>query len=62
MVILCVGWYLSYKLSSRDLVNMMGERGIELAHTTIQRWVRYVPEFEKALEPVRTNRGRVMAL
>lgn len=45
---LCVGWYLSYKLSSRDLVNMMDERGVELAHTTILRWVqRYVPEFEK---------------
>lgn len=27
---------------------MMGERGIEVAHTTILRWVqRYVPEFEK---------------
>ena len=37
-----------YKLSSRDLVEMMAERGIELAHTTILRWVqRYVPEFEK---------------
>src|SRR4051794_37900589 len=37
-----------YKLSARDLVEMMGERGIELAHTTILRWVqRYVPEFEK---------------
>ena len=48
VIILCVRWYLSYKLSSRDLVNMMGERGIELAHTTILRWVeRYVPEFEK---------------
>src|SRR5438309_291836 len=47
-VILCVRWYLSYKLSSRDLVNMMGERSVELAHTTILRWVqRYVPEFEK---------------
>jgi transposase-like protein len=37
-----------HKLSSRDLVEMMGERGIELAHTTILRWVqRYAPEFEK---------------
>ncbi len=27
---------------------MMGERGIELEHSTILRWVqRYVPEFEK---------------
>src|SRR3954463_7118901 len=48
VVILCVRWYLSYKLSSRDLVNMMGERSVEVAHTTILRWVqRYVPEFEK---------------
>ena len=48
VVILCVRWYVSYKLSSRDLVNMMDERGMELAHTTILRWVqRYVPEFEK---------------
>jgi transposase-like protein len=48
VIILCVRWYLGYKLSSRDLVEMMGERGIELAHTTILRWVqRYVPEFVK---------------
>src|SRR3954447_26737988 len=33
VIILCVRWYLSYKLSSRDLVDMMGERGIELART-----------------------------
>ena len=48
VIILCVRWYLGYKLSSRDLVEMLGERGIQLAHTTILRWVqRYVPEFEK---------------
>jgi transposase-like protein len=48
VIVLCVRWYISYKLSSRDLVRMMDERGIELAHTTILRWVqRYVPEFEK---------------
>jgi transposase-like protein len=40
--------YLAFKLSSRDLVQMMAERGILLAHTTILRWVqRYVPDFEK---------------
>jgi hypothetical protein len=37
-----------FKLSSRELVQMMAERGIALAHTTILRWVqRYVPGFEK---------------
>jgi len=35
VIVLCVRWYLSYKLSSRDLVNMIDERGIVLAHTTI---------------------------
>lgn len=48
IVVLCVRWYLGYKLSYRDLVAMMGERGIDLSHTTILRWVQhYTPEFEK---------------
>ncbi|MBM3797681.1 MAG: IS6 family transposase, partial [Acidobacteria bacterium] len=48
IVVLCVRWYLSFKLSYRDLVSMMSERGINLAHTTILRWVQhYMPEFEK---------------
>ena len=48
IIVLCVRWYLPFKLSSRDLVQMMAERGISLTHTTILRWVqRYVPEFEK---------------
>ena len=48
VIILCVRWYLSYKLSFRDLVEMMDERGLRLSHTTIMRWVqRYAPEFEK---------------
>ena len=46
---LCVRWYLSFKLSYLDLVSMMSERGIGLAHTAILRWVQqhYIPEFEK---------------
>ena len=34
IIILCVRWYLRFKLSFRDLVEMMAERGIDLAHTT----------------------------
>jgi DDE domain len=45
---LCVRWYISYRLSCRDLVELMADRGIAVSHTTIMRWViRYVPEFEK---------------
>jgi transposase-like protein len=40
IIVLCVRWYLRYKLSLRDLVEMMAERGLSLAHTTIMRWVR----------------------
>ena len=48
IIILCVRWYLRFKLSFRDLVEMMAERGLSLAHTTIMRWIRrYVPEFEE---------------
>ena len=48
VIILCVRWYLRFKLSLRDLVEMMAERGLSLAHTTILRWVqRYAPEFVK---------------
>ena len=48
VIILCVRWYLRFKLSLRDLVEMMAERGLSLAHTTIMRWVQhYAPEFEK---------------
>jgi transposase-like protein len=45
---LCVRWHLTYRLSYRDLVEMMAERGVTVSHSTILRWVqRYVPEFEK---------------
>jgi transposase-like protein len=39
VVILCVRWYLRFKLRLRDLVEMMAERGLSMAHTTIMRWV-----------------------
>jgi transposase-like protein len=48
MIELCVRWYLTYRLSYRDLVEMMAERGVIISHSTILRWVqRYVPEFER---------------
>jgi transposase-like protein len=41
VIILCVRWYVRFKLSLRDLVEMMAERGLLLAHTTIMRWVQH---------------------
>ena len=48
IIVLCVRLYLRFKHSLRDLVEMMAERGLLMAHTTIMRWVHhYVPEFER---------------
>lgn len=48
IIILCVRLCLRYKLSYRDLVEMMAERGLSVAHTTILRQVqRYASEFVK---------------
>jgi hypothetical protein len=60
--LLCVRRYLRFKLSFRDLIEIMAERGIDLAHTTIMRWIqRYAPEFEKAVEPLRLPSRQVVA-
>jgi transposase-like protein len=59
VISLCVRWYLRYKLSLRDLVEMMAERGLNPAHTTILRWVRrYTPEFVKRWNRFGRTAGR----
>jgi len=46
----CVRWYCKYGISYRDLEEMMLERGVEVDHSTIYRWVQhYAPEMEKRL-------------
>ena len=52
IILLCVRWYLRYALSYRDLEELMRERGLQVDHTTIYRWVqRYAPEIEKRCRP-----------
>jgi transposase, IS6 family len=52
IILLCVRWYLRYCLSYRDLEEIMAERGFNLDHTTIYRWVQqYAPELEKRCKP-----------
>ncbi|GKS69776.1 hypothetical protein W03_17800 [Nitrosomonas sp. PY1] len=46
----CVRWYCKYEISYRELEEMMLERGFEVDHPTIYRWVRhYAPEIKKRL-------------
>ena len=57
IILLCVRWYLTYRLSYRDLVEMMDERGVKIAHTTILRWVIKVSfELKYRAKPFMTRR------
>src|SRR5262249_47806842 len=43
-----VRWYMAYPISYRQLEEMMGERGVAVDHSTLNRWViKYAPEFKK---------------
>src|SRR4029078_2354125 len=43
-----VRWYVAYPISYRQLEEMMGEGGIAVEHSTLNRWViKYAPELEK---------------
>ena len=62
IVVLCVRWYLSFKLSFRDWVARLAERGSGMAHTTLLRWVQhYTAEFEELREAIRSPGRRISA-
>jgi transposase-like protein len=55
-----VRWYVAYPLSYRQLEEMMQERGVEVDHSTLNRWVlKYVPlldeQFRTRKRPVGTS-------
>ena len=58
VILVAVRWYLRYGLSYRDLEELLAERGIEVDHVTIYRWVqRFTPLLIDAARPVRHLAG-----
>jgi transposase-like protein len=54
VILLAVRWYLRFALSYRDLEELLVERGVEVDHTTIYRWVlRFTPLLAEAARPCR---------
>ncbi len=55
VISIAVRWYLRYGLSYRDDVEeFLAERGVDVDHVTIYRWVqRFTPEFVEAARPRR---------
>jgi IS6 family transposase len=50
IILWAVRWYCKYGISYRELQEMLAERGVNVDHSTIYRWVqRYAPEMEKRL-------------
>jgi transposase-like protein len=51
---LAVRWYLRFGLSYRDVEELLAERGIEVGHVTVYRWVqRFAPLLAEAARPER---------
>src|SRR5574337_704702 len=46
VIIVAVGYYLRYNLSYREVQELLYDRGINVCHTTIYRWVQ---EYSKVL-------------
>jgi len=54
VIVLAVRWYLRYGLSYRDVEELLVERGVEVDHVTVYRWVqRFTPLLAEAARPCR---------
>jgi len=52
VILWAVRWYLMFPISYRDLELMLLDRGVEVDHTTIFRWIQaYAEELEKRIRP-----------
>jgi IS6 family transposase len=49
VIVLAVRWYLRFGLSYRDVEELLAERGIDVDHVTVYRWVqRFMPLLAEA--------------
>jgi transposase-like protein len=58
VIVVAVGWYLRYNLACRDVEELLVERGVEVGHVTVYRWVRrFTPVFADAARFCRHSPG-----
>jgi transposase-like protein len=58
VITVAVRWYLRYGLSYRDVEELLAERGIDVDHVTVYRWVQhFTPLFLDAARPCRHGAG-----
>jgi IS6 family transposase len=52
IILWAVRWYLQFPISYRDLERMLSDRGVQVDHTTLFRWIQaYAPELERRIRP-----------
>ena len=58
VIVVAVRWYLRFGLSYRDVEELLAERGVEVDHVTVYRWVqRFTPLLAEAARPCRHTVG-----
>ena len=58
VIVLAVRWYLRYNLSYRDVEELLVERGVDVDHVTVFRWVqRFTPLLADAARFARRSPG-----
>src|ERR671926_306307 len=58
VIMLAVRWYLRFGLSYRDVGELLAERGVDVDHVTVFRWVqRFTPLLAEAARPCRHGVG-----
>jgi transposase-like protein len=58
VIVLAVRWYLRFGLSYRDIEELLTERGVQVDHVTVYRWVqRFTPLLAEAARPCRHRAG-----
>jgi transposase-like protein len=59
VILLAVRWYLRFGLSYRDVEELLTERGVEVDHVSVYRWVlRFTPLLAEAARPCRHAVGQ----
>jgi transposase, IS6 family len=54
VIVLAIRWYPRFALSYRDVEELLAERGVQVDHVTVYRWVaRFTPLLAEAARPCR---------
>ena len=57
VIMVAVRWYPRYRLSYRDVGELLAERGVQVDHVTVYRWVQRFTPAARRRRPLRPARA-----